>query len=414
MATHILSAVVEKMRSRSKLIVIERSKASSCIVLHSAYQWLPITQSWLYNQILYLPASITSHVACEEICNLEQFPTQNLHSLSQEARWRWGLEKLFRKVGIWRALPFLGRQAKRSQAKILHSHFGNYGWANLSVAQKYQLKHLVTFYGLDVNQLPQQDSRWRSRYQEMFQQIDRVLCEGPHMAQCIVQLGCPAEKVSVHHLGVNLDKLPFQPREWHPGKPLRVLMAASFREKKGLTYALEALGKLNADVSLDITLIGDSGSDAESQQEKQRIVDIIQQYSLNVELLGYQPHDRFLQEAYKHHLFLSPSVAARDGDTEGGAPVSIIEAAASGMPVISTDHCDIPEVLRPYPVELFAQERNVEDLVRILKWWIGHSKEWQGVLSKTRIHIETEFDAKIQGQKLGAIYQDVMETEECC
>jgi colanic acid/amylovoran biosynthesis glycosyltransferase len=296
----------------------------------------------------------------------------------------------------------------------LHSHFGNYGWANLTVAQKYQLKHLVTFYGLDVNQLPQQDSRWRSRYQKMFQQIDRVLCEGPHMAKCIVQLGCPANKVSVHHLGVDLDKLPFQLREWQPNEPLRVLMAASFREKKGLTYALEALGQLKANVSLDITLIGDSGSDIESQQEKQRILDTIDQYNLKVKLLGYQPHEIFVKEAYQNHLFLSPSITARDGDTEGGAPVSIIEAAASRMPVISTNHCDIPEVLKPYPVELFAQERNVEDLVRILKWWVGHSKDWQGVLSTTRTYIETEFDAKIQGQKLGAIYRDVMETAECC
>jgi colanic acid/amylovoran biosynthesis glycosyltransferase len=414
MATNIPSDVVEKMRSRRKLIVIEHSKASPCIVLHSAYQWLPITQSWLYNQILYLPASIKSHVACEETCNLEQFPTQNLHSLSQEARWRWVLEKFFRKVEIWRALPFLGRQVKHCQAQLLHSHFGNYGWANLAIAQKYQLKHLVTFYGLDVNQLPQQDSRWRSRYQDMFRQIDRVLCEGPHMAQCIVQLGCPAEKVSVHHLGVDFEKLPFQPREWQVGEPLRILMAASFREKKGLTYALEALGQLNADVTLDITLIGDSGSDIESQQEKQRILEIIGQYNLKVRLLGYQPHDIFIKEAFQNHLFLSPSVTARDGDTEGGAPVSIIEAAASGMPVISTNHCDIPEVLKPYPVALFAQERNVEDLVRILKWWVGHSKDWQGVLSTTRTYIETEFDAKIQGQKLGAIYRDVMETAECC
>jgi colanic acid/amylovoran biosynthesis glycosyltransferase len=383
------------------------------IVVHNTLRWLPLTQNWLYIQIISLPSFITNYIICETTENLEQFQVPSVYSLLDTSRWEYFLQKSFCKLGFNHYFPFLLNHAKQSQAQLLHSHFGHQGWANLEVARALSLKHIITFYGLDVNQLPQQDSRWRSRYQDMFQQIDRVLCEGPHMAQCIVQLGCPAKKVSVHHLGVNLDKLPFQPREWHPGIPLRILMAASFREKKGLTYALEALGILSTDVSLDITLIGDSGSDAESQQEKQHIVDIIHRYSLKVELLGYQPHERFLKEAYRHHLFLSPSVTASDGDTEGGAPVSIIEAAASGMPVISTDHCDIPEVLKPYPIELFAQERNVEDLVRILKWWIGHSKEWQGVLSKTRSYIETEFDAKIQGQKLGAIYQDVMETAEC-
>ncbi len=47
----------------------------------------------------------------------------------------------------------------------------------------------------------------------------------------------------------------------------------------------------------------------------------------------------------RHHLFLSPSVTAPDGDSEGGAPVSIIEAAATGMPVVSTTHCDIPQAV---------------------------------------------------------------------
>jgi colanic acid/amylovoran biosynthesis glycosyltransferase len=404
--------LVEKVRSGSKAIMIA-AKIHSYVVLHSAYQWLPITQSWLYNQILHLPANIKSHIVCEESCNLEQFPTQNLYTLSQEPRWRSILEKSCRKVGVWRTLPFIEQQVSYCQPQILHSHFGNYGWANLSVAQKFQLKHLVTFYGLDVNQLPQKDHRWCSRYREMFQHVDRVLCEGPYMAQCIVQLGCPSEKVTVHHLGVNLDNLPFQPRAWNSNNPLRILMAASFREKKGLPYALQALGQLSKDVSLEITLIGDCGSDKESQCEKQRILEIIHQYGLNIKLLGYQPHNVFLQEAYQHHLFFSPSVTAKDGDTEGGAPVSIIEVAASGMPVISTHHCDIPEVLKPYPEMLLAEERNVNDLVRISRWWIGHSKNWQRILSETRHYIETEFDAKHQGQKLGIIYQGVMETTEC-
>src|SRR5690606_39794503 len=61
--------------------------------------------------------------------------------------------------------------------------------------------------------------------------------------------------------------------------------------------------------------------------------------------LGYQPWRALMDAAYRHHVFLSPSITASDGDTEGGAPVGLIEMAATGMPVISSRHADIPEVI---------------------------------------------------------------------
>lgn len=57
------------------------------------------------------------------------------------------------------------------------------------------------------------------------------------------------------------------------------------------------------------------------------------------------PYDRLLDEIARHHVFLSPSVTAPDGDSEGGAPVTIIEAAASGMPVVNSTHCATPEAV---------------------------------------------------------------------
>ncbi|WP_262561101.1 glycosyltransferase [Acaryochloris sp. CCMEE 5410] len=270
------------------------------------------------------------------------------------------------------------------------------------------LKHIVTFYGLDVNQLPQQDQRWKLRYNELFEHVDCVLCEGLHMAQSLIALGCPTHKAKIHHLGIRLDQFTYQPRKWHPSEPLKVLIAAAFREKKGIPDAIAALGYLQQSTPLEITIIGDAGDDKASQREKRRILDAVHQYGLTPTFMGYQPHSVFLEQAYRHHLFISPSVKASDGDTEGGAPVSIIEAAATGMPVIATRHCDIPEVLNRYPADLLAPEHDVEQLVRILNWWVGYPQEWAGILLPQRAYIEAEYDAKVQGLRLAAIYTEVM------
>jgi colanic acid/amylovoran biosynthesis glycosyltransferase len=232
------------------------------------------------------------------------------------------------------------------------------------------------------------------------------------MARCLLDLGCPKQKVRVHHLGVEVDRIPFRFRTWDRRDPLRVLIAASFREKKGIPYALEALGHLHAEVSLEITIVGDASPESGSESEKGKILATIEKYCLQtkVRMLGYQPHSSLLEEVLKHHLFISPSVTADDGDTEGGAPVTLIEAAATGMPIISTTHCDIPEVISHGVSGLLAEERDVEGLITYLKWLIHHTDHWKGMGKAGRKRVETEYNARMQGEELACIYREVNES----
>ncbi|NEO25169.1 glycosyltransferase, partial [Moorena sp. SIO4A5] len=359
-------------------------------VIHSYPFWLPQTQTWMYNQVRYLPDEVENHIVCERTENLEQFWLPNIHTLSDSSKWRYFWDKGVRKLQFRRHLGFLVEVAKRQGASILHSHFGDIGWGDLDAAKLAGLRQVVTFYGWDVNSLPKSSPHWQKRYQELFAKVDRILCEGPHMAQCIINLGCPADKVKVQHLGISIEEIPFKPRVWNTGEPLRVLIASSFTEKKGIPYALEALGQLQHQVSLEVTIIGDANSQARNQAQKKKILATIEKHNLQskVRLLGYQPHKVLFEEAYKHHIFLSPSVTASDGDTEGGAPVSLIEMAATGMPIVSTKHCDIPEVIIDGVTGLLAEERDVEGLVTHLQHLVAHPKQWYDLVQAGRKHIE--------------------------
>ena len=200
-------------------------------VLHSRNKWLGITETWLYNQLQYLPNTICNHVICNKDLGVEQFQVPNLHQVTR-SKLLYGFLKVTRLYPAYRqrAIAYLARQ---EGIQLLHSHFGNEGWVNIGAAERAGIKHLVTFYGFDVNHLPYLDFRWYDRYQQLFEHVDAVLCEGPFMAQTIVNnLGCPPEKMRVHRLGIELDKIVFKPRHWASGKPLKVLLAAAFTEKK--------------------------------------------------------------------------------------------------------------------------------------------------------------------------------------
>ena len=83
--------------------------------------------------------------------------------------------------------------------------------------------------------------------------------------------------------------------------------------------------------------------------------------------------------------------------------------AASGMPIISTTHCDIPEVILHRKTGLLAAERNVEELVDHIRWFIGHPDQWLAMLNSGRAHIEQNYAATGQGSRLGDIYRNLIE-----
>ena len=382
-------------------------------VIHNHHTWLNLTENWIYNQIRYLPEDIQSRVFCKTMKNEDQFPWPYVECLSRQAQWRslciTAVSSLILRQRQRRDTAYLHHMAKKYKASLFHSHFGHTGWRHTEMIRRMGLKHIVTFYGIDVSRLPKEDPIWIDRYQDMFATVDKVLCEGPHMARCLKTLGCPETKIHLQHLGVEVQEIPFEPRQWQPHEPLRVLIAASFRKKKGIPYALKALGEIKKRINLEVTLMGDAIDIPESQEEKAHILKVIDRYGLHpcIRMPGFQPLAALREEAYRHHIFLSPSITCENGDTEGGVPVSIIEMAATGMPVVSTKHCDIPNVIEDGVGGLLAEERDVDGLVERLHGLIERPQDWKAMTAAARERIETEFDIRRQAGLLAQIYRSV-------
>lgn len=377
--------------------------------VHNISDWLPRTATWLHTQVRCLPPSVHSRVVCEQALNLDLFGDVEIRALSDEGRMRTIWDKGLRRLGLRRHLGFLSTQLREFRADVLHSHFGYTGWANQHGARRAGVAHVVTFYGYDVKQLPTMDPRWRDRYQEMFSDVGMVLCEGPYMANSIRELGCPVEKIRVHHLGVPTASIEFRPRMPLESSRVRVLMAGTFREKKGIVDGLEAVAALRDRYDLAVTIVGDATHDPRDQAEKSRILDTIARHRLEdcVTLLGFLAPEELMSQAYRHDIFVVPSVAASDGDTEGGAPVILTEMAATGIVLVGTTHCDIPNVIVPGETGFLAPERRPDELARQIARAIESSGDWSALGRRARARVETEFDAVRQGERLAGIYAEL-------
>jgi colanic acid/amylovoran biosynthesis glycosyltransferase len=107
------------------------------------------------------------------------------------------------------------------------------------------------------------------------------------------------------------------------------------------------------------------------------------------------------------HLFILPSVTAADGDQEG-TPVSLMEAQASGLPVLSTRHSGIPEVVLDGVSGFLLPERDVEGLAQKLVYLIEHPEVCRAMGARGRQHVESQFDIRKLNEELTAIYEQTV------
>ncbi|MDY6949979.1 MAG: glycosyltransferase [Thermodesulfobacteriota bacterium] len=381
-------------------------------IAHFVKPYLFQTGSWIYTQLInmrrYRPFVLTSAVE-----NLDQFPLSEVYcyreSFKGNRTWQIALRKGYEAITHRQERYFIGI-INSKKAQLLHAHFGTRGYYHLEVQQKTQLPLITTFYGVDVSKLPQKRPKWRQRYRRLFDAGALFLAEGPFMAQAIVDLGCPADKVRVQHLGADVERIRFIPRSQQDGQPVRILMACTFREKKGIPYGIEAFARaVRKQPNMELRIIGGAKASAEKRlMEGCKSLALKNGVAGKVHFLGYLPYREYLKETESAHIFLAPSVRARDGDTEGGAPVSVIEASAAGMPVIGTRHCDIPNVVVDGTTGIIVEERDSNSLAEAILRLASAPESWESIGTAGRNRVQKEFDVFKQVSRLETIYDEVL------
>jgi colanic acid/amylovoran biosynthesis glycosyltransferase len=378
---------------------------------HLINSYLTLTENWIYSQI-HFQTTYPSIVLALQIKNQEQFPYDKVYALHSDlSGWRqWLDRKIYERLTGYYHYHY--QMAREQQAQLLHAHFGKTGLHALPLAQRLAVPLLTSFYGADMYLRPKRRKGLDQQYRPLFEKGDLFLVEGPAARQRLEDLGCPPEKIQIQRLGVDLEKIVYCPRPATGSKPIRVLMAATFIEKKGMTYGVEAFCQAaREDKRLQLTVVGDAHpAKPEGLEIKKQLKALVSQYGMagRADFLGYVSLDKLRRLAYEHHIFLHPSVTAATGDSEGGAPVVLTEMAASGLPLIATHHCDIPQVVLNHKTGILADERNIEQLRLALLQLAADDNLRLHMGRRGHEHAREHFSAKAQGQKLSEIYQAVL------
>lgn len=94
-------------------------------------------------------------------------------------------------------------------------------------------------------------------------------------------------------------------------------------------------------------------------------------------------------------ILLAPSVTAENGDQEG-IPGSLMQAMACGLPVVSTLHSGIPELVEDGVSGFLAPERNAEVLAEKLEYLLEHPELWEPMGKAGRLRVAQDFEINKQ------------------
>ncbi|KXI28155.1 glycosyltransferase [Paraglaciecola hydrolytica] len=289
---------------------------------------------------------------------------------------------------------------------VFIAHFGVVGIIanNLKKLHKLEGKLLTVVHGADIskkNILLQHEKA----YLDLFNSGTAMLPISQNWSQKLCDLGCPPNKIKINRMGINTEEFTFRELSLPLKKRPIIMTVARFTEKKGITYAIEALTILAAQsVEFEYWLIGDGPLKNELKTQ-------IDNAELNtqIKMVGLKSQEELREMLKQADIFLLPSVTASDGDMEG-IPVVLMEAMATGLVTISTQHSGIPELIENGVSGFLAPERDAESLAKLLMDIFNRSVDIEAIRINARNKIEEDFNQHKLYQELAKIIQTSYES----
>ncbi len=302
--------------------------------------------------------------------------------------------------------PYLRLLGARRPA-LIHAHFGVEGVYARRLAARLGVPLITTFHGFDATlSLPGllANPAWQ-RYALERRALARAgglfLCASAFLRGRILALGFPPERSAVHYIGVDLAAI--SPREAAEEGDL-ILHVARLEPVKGTATLLRAFAGIAGEFPRTrLRVIGDGSLRKRLEKEA-----AASGFAERVEFAGVLAHAEVLAAMRGAAIVVAPSIRTRSGREEG-LGMTVLEAAATGVPVIGSRVGGIPEGIEDGKTGFLVPERDVEALAARLRLLLGDMALRRRLGGAGREKMKQQFDLTRQTSALEALYDAEVE-----
>ena len=341
------------------------------IVAHFIRRFLPYSATFIRNQILFqrnfkpviiFRENVENGLSRNDLpCDLQQLDLSHNQAIVEGLAYKWLRMITSQQVNV------VNYFLTTNKVNILHFHFGTDAGMYSNIMQKAGIPSVVSFYGYDCSSFPNRYWGYGRRYlvKNVFPYATAILAMSDDMKKDLIKLGCPERKIVVHYYGTETDRFFFPGRKYELKEKVTFLTVGRLDEKKGFSFMIEAFNKIAKEGNTNFVwhIVG-SGKLEEHLKNK------IADYGLKsqVNLIGPLPYNsgELLEQYQNAEIYIQPNITGKSGDKEGISG-SIVEAMASGLPVISSHHAGIPEIMSDGNTGLLVKEWDIDTLITKIK-----------------------------------------------
>lgn len=259
--------------------------------------------------------------------------------------------RLLKKPSNFIQETFILNSLRKNKVDVVLAEYGTHAHFILPFIKKSGLPLVVHFHGYDASVT--KVVKDHNNYNEVFQYASKVVAVSRKMEHMLLEMGCPPEKLEYNVYGPQPEFLEVQPKFTEK----QFVAIGRFTDKKAPYYTILAFKKaIEKHPDAKLIMAGDGQLlnvcknlvkhfGIEAQVEFPRIITSEKYRELLSESLGFVQH----------------SITAETGDMEG-TPLAVLEASAAGIPVVSTKHAGIPDVIIHNETGLLCEEHDVEGM----------------------------------------------------
>jgi glycosyltransferase involved in cell wall biosynthesis len=288
---------------------------------------------------------------------------------------------------------------ERERCALLHVFFGNVAVHLLPLLRRCPIPVVVSFHGSDVAG-SMVSANYSDALAELFMLATVVACRSEQLASRVARLGCPETKTRM--MRTLVPDLPFIQREPPMDGAWQIVQAARLVPKKGLSTALRAFAAFGRQYPQAVFVIAGDGP------MERELVELAADLGVadRVRFAGFLSQSALQRLYLSSHIFLHPSETA-SGDVEG-VPNAMLEAMASGLPIVSTRHGGIPEVIENGRNGLLCTEKDAEGVAAALLRLANDAVLYRRLAQQASASVREQFSKERQVAAIEEIYGDAI------
>lgn len=293
----------------------------------------------------------------------------------------------------------LRRYLRREAVEVVLAEFGQTGAMLAEDCRSLGIPLVAHFHGADAFSV-----RWTqpylAAYRRLFEIARAVVAVSQDMVEQLVRLGAPRHRIHYNPCGVDIEAfVGAQPAL----QPPRFLAVGRFVPNKAALLILLAFRQvLTHRPQARLVLVGD-GALREACMRAARDLGLGEA----VEFLGVRTPEQVAGAMREARAFVHHAVQTLDGDSEG-TPVSILEAGASGLPVVASRHMGIKDVVIDAETGLLVDEGDVAGMARAMVRLVDEPALAGMLGSRARARIAEHFSMDRSIAALWRIVEDAM------